>query len=103
MSAILMDGKALSAKVRGKILEETHRLETGVRPGLRLFWSEKTWPARSMCAIRKACVGAVFTARSTCCPPRPQDELLGLVDELNQNERIHGILCQLPLPKQISE
>ena len=32
-----------------------------------------------------------------------QDELLGLVDELNHNERIHGILCQLPLPKQISE
>ena len=38
MSAILMDGKALSAKVRGQILEETHQLEQrGVRPGLAVI------------------------------------------------------------------
>ena len=38
MSAILMDGKALSAQVRGQILEQTRKLtEKGVRPGLAVI------------------------------------------------------------------
>ena len=106
MSAILMDGKALSAKVRGKILEETHRLEqTGVRPGLAVILVGED-PA-SQVYVRnkeKACVECGFYSEKYVLPAETtQDELLGLVDELNHNERIHGILCQLPLPKQISE
>lgn len=106
MSAILMDGKALSTKVRGKILEETHRLEqTGVRPGLAVILVGED-PA-SQVYVRnkeKACVECGFYSEKYVLPAETtQDELLGLVDELNHNERIHGILCQLPLPKQISE
>ena len=106
MSAILMDGKALSAKVRGKILEETHRLEqTGVRPGLAVILVGED-PA-SQVYVRnkeKACVECGFYSEKYVLPAETtQDELLGLVDELNHNERIHGILCQLPLPGQISE
>lgn len=101
-----MDGKALSAKVRGKILEETHRLEqTGVRPGLAVILVGED-PA-SQVYVRnkeKACVECGFYSEKYVLPAETtQDELLGLVDELNHNERIHGILCQLPLPKQISE
>lgn len=106
MSAILMDGKALSAKVRGKILEETRRLEqTGVRPGLAVILVGED-PA-SQVYVRnkeKACVECGFYSEKYVLPAETtQDELLGLVDELNHNERIHGILCQLPLPGQISE
>ncbi len=106
MSAILMDGKALSAKVRGQILEETHKLEAqGIRPGLAVILVGED-PA-SQVYVRnkeKACVECGFYSEKYVLPAETsQEELLGLIDELNQNPRIHGILCQLPLPKQISE
>lgn len=106
MSAILMDGKALSAKVRGQILEETHKLEAqGVRPGLAVILVGED-PA-SQVYVRnkeKACEECGFYSEKYVLPAETtQEDLLGLIEELNQNPRIHGILCQLPLPKQISE
>ncbi len=106
MSAILMDGKALSAKVRGQILEETHQLEAqGVRPGLAVILVGED-PA-SQVYVRnkeKACAECGFYSEKYVLPAEStQEEVLGLIEELNQNPRIHGILCQLPLPKHISE
>lgn len=106
MSAILMDGKALSAKVRGQILEETHQLEQrGVRPGLAVILVGED-PA-SQVYVRnkeKACAECGFYSEKYVLPTETSEkELLGLIAELNQNERIHGILCQLPLPSHISE
>ena len=106
MSAILMDGKALSAKVRGQILEETHQLEQrGVRPGLAVILVGED-PA-SQVYVRnkeKACAECGFYSEKYVLPAETSEkELLGLIAELNQNERIHGILCQLPLPSHISE
>lgn len=106
MSAVLMDGKALSAKVRGRILEETHKLEEkGVRPGLAVILVGED-PA-SQVYVRnkeKACVECGFYSEKYVLPAETsEEELLGLVQELNQNPRVHGILCQLPLPKQIRE
>lgn len=106
MRAILMDGKALSAKVRGQILEQTHKLEEkGVRPGLAVILVGED-PA-SQVYVRnkeKACVECGFYSEKYVLPVETSEaELLGLVEELNQNPRVHGILCQLPLPKQIRE
>lgn len=106
MSAILMDGKALSAKVRGQILEQTRKLEeNGVRPGLAVILVGED-PA-SQVYVRnkeKACVECGFYSEKYVLPVETKEEdLLGLVEELNQNPRIHGILCQLPLPKHIRE
>lgn len=106
MSAILMDGKALSAKVRGQILEETHQLEQrGVRPGLAVILVGED-PA-SQVYVRnkeKACAECGFYSEKYVLPTETSEkELLGLIAELNQNERVHGILCQLPLPSHISE
>lgn len=106
MRAILMDGKALSAKVRGQVLEQTHKLEEkGVRPGLAVILVGED-PA-SQVYVRnkeKACVECGFYSEKYVLPVETSEaELLGLVEELNQNPRVHGILCQLPLPKQIRE
>lgn len=106
MSAVLMDGKALSAKVRGQILEETRKLEKkGVRPGLAVILVGED-PA-SQVYVRnkeKACAECGFYSEKYVLPAETSEEdLLGLVAELNQNPRVHGILCQLPLPKHIRE
>ena len=106
MSAILMDGKALSAKVRGQILEETHKLEEkGVRPGLAVILVGEDQASQVYVRNKeKACVECGFYSEKYVLPAETsEEELLGLVAELNQNPRVHGILCQLPLPKQIRE
>lgn len=106
MSAILMDGKALSAKVRGQILEETYKLEEkGVRPGLAVILVGEDQASQVYVRNKeKACVECGFYSEKYVLPAETsEEELLGLVAELNQNPRVHGILCQLPLPKQIRE
>lgn len=106
MSAVLMDGKALSAKVRKQILTETQALETqGVRPGLAVIIVGED-PA-SQVYVRnkeKACAECGFYSEKYALPAETtQEALLGLIDALNANPRINGILCQMPLPKHISE
>ena len=73
MSAVRMDGKALSAKVRGSILAETEALKKqGVTPGLAVS-SATIRRARFTSAIRSApASSAAFTARSTRFPKRPR-------------------------------
>lgn len=106
MSAIIMDGKALSAKIRGEILEETRTLEAqGIRPGLAVILVGQD-PA-SQIYVRnkeKACVECGFYSEKYVLPAEAsQEQLLELVDVLNHSPKIHGILCQLPLPAQINE
>lgn len=106
MSAVLMDGKALSAKVRKQILAETRALEAqGVRPGLAVIIVGED-PA-SQVYVRnkeKACAECGFYSEKYALPAETsQEALLELIDALNANPRINGILCQMPLPKHISE
>lgn len=106
MSAVLMDGKALSAKVRGQILEQTHLLEKqGVRPGLAVILVGDD-PA-SQVYVRnkeKACADCGFYSEKYVLPAETSEQqLLELIDQLNHSSNIHGILCQLPLPAQIRE
>ena len=58
-----------------------------------------------MSAIRKRrAQSAVFIAKNTRCPMETtQEELLGLIAQLNESSQISGILCQMPVPKHISE
>ena len=106
MSAIRMDGKMVSAKVRGSILDEVNRLkERGVRPGLAVIIVGED-PASQVYVRNKerACEECGFYSEKYALPEETtQEQLLGLIDELNRNPRIDGILCQLPVPKHISE
>lgn len=106
MSAVRMDGKMVSAKVRGSILAEVNGLkEKGVRPGLAVIIVGED-PASKVYVRNKerACEECGFYSEKYALPEETtQEELLGLIDELNHNPHIDGILCQLPVPKHIDE
>lgn len=106
MSAIRMDGKALSAKVRGQILAETEQLKAkGVVPGLAVILVGDD-PASQIYVRNKerACTECGFYSEKHVLPATAsQQELIELIEQLNANPKISGILCQLPLPAQISE
>ena len=106
MSAVRMDGKALSAKVRSSILAETEELKKkGVTPGLAVIIVGND-PASEIYVRNKekACAECGFYSEKYALPAETsQEELLGLIDQLNHSPHISGILCQLPVPDHISE
>lgn len=106
MSAVRMDGKALSAKVRSSILAETEELKKkGVTPGLAVIIVGND-PASEIYVRNKekACAECGFYSEKYALPAETsQEELLGLIGQLNQSPQISGILCQLPVPDHISE
>lgn len=106
MSAVKMDGKALSAKVRGQILAETEALkQKGVTPGLAVIIVGND-PASEIYVRNKekACAECGFYSEKYALPEETtQDELRGLIAQLNESPQISGILCQMPVPKHISE
>ena len=106
MSAIRMDGKMVSAKVRGSILEEVNKLkEQGVRPGLAVIIVGED-PASQVYVRNKerACEECGFYSEKYALPEETtQEQLLELIEELNHNPRIDGILCQLPVPKHVDD
>ncbi len=105
MGAIKMDGKALSAKVRGSILAETEELKKkGVTPGLAVIIVGND-PASEIYVRNKekACVECGFYSEKYALPAETsQEELLNLIAQLNESPQISGILCQLPVPEHIS-
>lgn len=106
MSAVRMDGKMVSAKVRGSILDEVNRLKKrGVRPGLAVIIVGED-PASQIYVRNKerACEECGFYSEKYALPEETtQEQLIGLIEELNHNPHIDGILCQMPVPAHISE
>ena len=105
--AKIIDGKAISAAERISIKEETTAFieENGYAPGLAVIIVGEN-PA-SQVYVRnkhKACGEVGFLSRVYELPEATtQEELNALIDTLNADEAIHGILCQLPLPKHLNE
>ncbi len=105
--ANIINGKEISATIRAEIKENTEKLvaETGVRPGLAVIIVGED-PASQVYVRnkKKACDEVGFYSESYELPENTtQDELNALVDKLNKNDKIHGILCQLPLPRHLDE
>lgn len=106
MAAIKMDGKALSQKVRAHILEETNLLkEQGITPGLAVILvGEDTASQIYVRNKEKACTECGFYSEKYVLPAQTtQAQLLELITQLNQSQSVHGILCQMPVPKHIDE
>ena len=105
--AKIIDGKAISAEIRAEIKQATEELvaKHGVRPGLAVIIVGDD--AASQVYVRnkrRACEEVGFYSESYELPASTtQDELNALVDKLNADENIHGILCQLPLPRHLDE
>jgi len=104
MAAQILDGKKLSAEIRAKIKDETAALrEKGIVPGLAVILVGEN-PASKVYVGQKekGCLEAGFASFLHRLPSSTtQQELLGLINRLNADASVHGILVQLPLPPQI--
>ena len=106
MNAKLIDGKAVSAELRGQMKAEVAALaEEGITPGLAVVLVGED-PA-SQVYVRnkeKACEELGIYSEKYLLPAQTtQEELLALVDKLNGKPDIDGILVQLPLPGHLDE
>ena len=105
--ADIIDGKAFAAELRGRIAGAVSELKAdhGLTPGLAVVLVGED-PA-SQVYVRnknKATVEAGMKGFEHVLPvDTGQEELLALIDTLNRDDAVHGILVQLPLPDQINE
>ena len=102
----LIDGKQLAQKRREEIKLAVEELKTqGITPGLAVILVGED-PA-SQVYVRnkeKACHEVGFYSEVHRLPAdTSQEDLLNLIDRLNNDEKIHGLLVQLPVPKHIDE
>ena len=103
--AEIIDGKAFAAGLRARVADEVARLKQGhgLTPGLAVVLVGEN-PASQVYVRNKArqTGEAGMTSFEHKLPPETtQAELLALVDRLNGDPAVHGILVQLPLPDQI--
>jgi methylenetetrahydrofolate dehydrogenase (NADP+)/methenyltetrahydrofolate cyclohydrolase len=104
--AIVIDGKAISREIRAELKRDALRLkaEKGIVPGLAVVLVGED-PASQIYVRHKenACAEAGFLSRTVRLPvATTQQALLKLIQSLNNDNEIHGILVQLPLPGHIS-
>src|SRR3954468_15769762 len=103
---MIIDGKAIAAKVREEVAQAVKEIEAraGVTPGLALIRVGND-PASEV-YVRgkaKACKETGMAGFEHILPEAtPELELLALVRKLNADPNAHGVLVQLPLPKQIN-
>ncbi len=107
MSAKILDGKAIAADLRQQIKSRVdERVAAGLRrPGLAVILVGEN-PASQVYVRnkRKSCEEVGFLSTSHDLPATTtQEALLALIDQLNADETIDGILVQLPLPDHIDE
>ena len=104
-NAAIIDGRAVAARVTERVAEETRRLraEAGVVPGLAvvLVGDDPASHVYVGAKGRKADELGFHSVQHTMAATTSEEELLALVEALNGNPEIHGILIQLPLPSHI--
>ncbi len=102
--ALILDGKKISAQIQAEIREEIEDLHTkGIQPHLSVVLvgddpaSHSYVRGKHRTAQKLGIQSEIITLPNTVS----QDELLGVIDSLNKNPNVDGILVQLPLPKHI--
>lgn len=106
MSATIIDGFQIAADVRAKVAAKTAELKTkGVTPCLAVILvGENPASVSYVTGKEKALAEVGMADRSIRLPESTSEaELLKVIDELNNDSTVHGILVQLPLPKNINE
>ncbi len=107
MTAAILDGKAIADEIRSEIAEQTAQFVAakGIAPCLAAVLVGDD-PASQVYVRNKqrACENSGITSRlHRLSASTRQEDLLALIDELNRDRAVHGILVQLPLPPQIDE
>lgn len=104
--ANIINGKEISAQVKEQIKIENEKLkQKGIETGLAVVIVGEDPASRVYVNNKKkACENVGFKSFEYALPKETtQKELLDLVDVLNKDEKVNGILVQLPLPKHIDE
>lgn len=107
MSAKILDGKALAQTMREEMKQEIEKLKKtrNLVPGLAVVLvGEDPASVSYVTGKRKACAHVGIFSREENHPASMSEaDLLKLVEELNRDDHVHGILVQLPLPDHIDE
>ena len=107
MTAKVIDGKLFAANVRAQVQVQVAKLreEHGIQPGLAVVLVGED-PASQVYVRSKGKMTVEVGMKSIehkLDVETPEAELLALIDKLNNDPEIHGILVQLPLPKHLNE
>ena len=107
MSADIIDGKAFAAEVRTKVAAHVARLkeENGITPGLAVVLVGED-PASQVYVRNKGkqtLESGMNSYEHKLEVDTSEADLLALIDQLNNDPAVHGILVQLPLPKHLNE
>lgn len=106
MSAKIMDGKATAAKVRERVAQEVEQLkQKGITPCLAVVIVGDNPASRTYVNNKKKdCAQVGIVSKEFALPETTtQQELVALVEKLNTDPAVNGLLVQLPLPEQIDE
>jgi methylenetetrahydrofolate dehydrogenase (NADP+)/methenyltetrahydrofolate cyclohydrolase len=107
MAAEIISGKEVAKAIRAELTEEVAKLkeEHGIVPGLAtVLVGENPASVSYVTAKNKTCGSIGMNSFQHTLPADTSEEdLLKLVDELNNDDRVNGILVQLPLPKHIDD
>ncbi|MDV2502697.1 MAG: bifunctional methylenetetrahydrofolate dehydrogenase/methenyltetrahydrofolate cyclohydrolase FolD [bacterium] len=107
MTATIIDGKAIAQAIRGELKGEVASLKAsrGVQPGLAtVLVGDDTASHVYVKTKRKACDEVGIAPFPYELPASAsQEDLLALIEDLNKNPEVHGILVQLPLPEGLDE
>ncbi|MBQ7588857.1 MAG: bifunctional methylenetetrahydrofolate dehydrogenase/methenyltetrahydrofolate cyclohydrolase FolD [Lachnospiraceae bacterium] len=104
--AKIIDGKAISARIKDELKDEVARLKDQGKEASLAVIQVGNDPASCVYVNnkKKACAYIGIGSESYELPEETtEDELLALIDRLNDDPKITGILCQLPVPKHINE
>ncbi len=104
--AKIIDGKQISQQIKDELKEEVKKLKAEGRNCCLAVIQVGNDPASSVYVgnKKKACAYIGIESRAYELPEETtEEELLSLIEDLNQDSGVHGILCQLPLPAHIRE
>ena len=106
MGATIIDGKAIAAEIRAEVALKVKKLkENGITPCLAVILvGENPASVSYVTGKQKALSEVGMNDRSIRLPENTDEsELLEIIGKLNEDDSVHGILVQLPLPKHIDE
>jgi methylenetetrahydrofolate dehydrogenase (NADP+)/methenyltetrahydrofolate cyclohydrolase len=106
MTAKIIDGKQVAAEMRAELKDKVTLLKAkGVTPGLAVVLVGEDPASKSYVSAKEKACGeiGIYSDDNRLPADTSEADLLALVDKLNKDPKIHGILVQLPLPKHIDE
>lgn len=106
MSAIIIDGKQVAADIRAEVAQKVVELKKNGKNACLavILVGENPASVSYVTGKQKALAEVGMQDRSVHLPENTSEEdLLKLIDQLNNDDTVHGILVQLPLPKHINE